>query len=290
MNYIFAILFFTAALASPVFAVELPISNAGFVQSNIWYSKDPFYAGEKIRIYTVIFNGNKYELTGSVEFLDNGTLIGKTAFILPVGVRTRDLWVDWKASEGKHTITARLVDVVTDGPNGKQAVVLANNETGKSELTVELDPIAKEAQLKAQTDKSAETQNQVLEKVDDAVQAVNNVIPTPVKEGVSLGINIIEALRTEEAYNFSLARENKVRDIEVIKAEEQIGHLAGKPETVVSATDAILNTAKKPFAYVMLGLFTVLHYIFEWKILFYGIIFYILYRLFRWIIRRFRDR
>ncbi len=279
-----------ATLSSPVFAVEIPVNNAGFVQSNIWYSKDPFYAGEKIRIYTVIFNGSTYGLMGAVEFLDNGILIGKTTFALTGGVRTRDLWVEWKATEGKHTITARLVDVVTDGPNGKQAVVLVNDETGKSERIIELDPISKEAQAKAQAGIASETQRQALGKVEDAIQAVNSVIPIQVKEGVSFGVNTIEAIRIGEAYNFRIAKENKEREIEVIKVTEQAAIATGTIKTIPGVTDAILNTARKPFAYVLLAMFATLQYIFEWKILFYGIISYVLYRLFRWIIRRVRDR
>ncbi len=289
MKYLITLLLL-ATLSSPVFAVEIPVNNAGFVQSNIWYSKDPFYAGEKIRIYTVIFNGSTYGLTGAVEFLDNGILIGKTTFALTGDVRTRDLWVEWKATEGKHAITARLLDVVTDGPNGKQSIVLLNGETGKSERIIDLDPIAKEVQAKAQADIASETQRQALGKVEDAIQAVNSLIPIQVKEGVSFGVDTIEAIRIGEAYNFRIAKENKAREIEVIKAREQTALATGTPKTIASGTDAMWNTAEKPFAYVMLALLATIQYIFEWYLLFYGIILYVLYRLIKWIIHRVRDR
>src|SRR3989338_5661631 len=43
-------------------------SNAGFVPGNIWYSLDPFLEGDKIKIYTLIFNPDPRELSGTVIF------------------------------------------------------------------------------------------------------------------------------------------------------------------------------------------------------------------------------
>ena len=290
MKYFIALFLFFTALITPVFATDLSINNAGFVPSNIWYSKDPFYAGDKIRIYTFIFNGSAYDLTGAVEFFDNGASIGKTTFALASGGRLRDLWIDWKATEGKHAVTARLVDTIADGPNGKQSVVLANAETGKSERTIELDPVAKAAAEKAQAEQAAEAQKQALNKVDDAIQTVSSVIPAPVKEGVSSSANFLEAFRIGEAYSLRLAKENKAREIEAIKAEEQRVAGGGKPKSLAGAADAMLNTAEKPFAYVMLALFTASQYIFEWKVFFYGVLLYVFYRIIRWVVRKVRNR
>ena len=290
MKYFITSLLFFSAFASPIFAADLAINNAGFVPSNIWYSKDPFYAGEKIRIYTIIFNGSIYDLTGGVEFLDNGTPIGKTTFALANGGRVRDLWVDWKATAGRHIITAHLVNVIADGPNGKQAVTLPNSETGKSDRMVDLDPLAKAAEMKLQEAKAAEMKKQALGKVDDAVQSVNNNIPAPLKEGISLGTNALEAVRLSEAYSLRVAKENKEQEIDVIKAREQATLAEGKPKTVISATDAMLNTAEKPFAYVLLAVLTLGQYVFEWQVIFYGIILYVFYRIIRWLVRKIRNK
>lgn len=211
MKFLFSIIFLL--IATPVFAADLPISNAGFVQSNIWYSKDPFYTGDKIRIYTVIFNGSAYDLTGAVEFLDNGTSLGKTNFSLSGSGRAQDLWIDWKATSGSHIITARLVNVIADGPNGKQAVSLPSAETGKSERAVDVDPVLKEAQAKAEAEKAALARAETAGKVEQAIQTVSDAIPAPVKEGVASGKNFLEDFRIGEAYQFKLAKENKLKEI-----------------------------------------------------------------------------
>lgn len=272
-------------------ASELPISNAGFVQSNIWYSKDPFYTGDKVRIYTVIFNGSAYDLTGAVEFLDNGTSLGKTNFSLSGSGRAQDLWVDWKASGGSHTITARLVNVIADGPNGKQAVLLPNTETGRSERMIDVDPAVKEAQAKLEAQKVAEAGTQALGKVDSAMQTVKDVVPVPIKVGVSAGVNSIEKFRLSEGYQLRLAKEQKSKEIDAITARAKIANAptgSAKKETTV--LDTVSNVAEKPFAYAMFAAVGALQFIFEWRVVFYGIILYVVYRVIKWIVAKIRDR
>lgn len=287
MKYFILIIFIL--FANPVFSATPAIENAGFVQSNIWYSKDPFYAGDKVRIYTVIFNGSTYDLSGTVEFLDNGVFIGKADFALANGGRVRDLWVDWKATEGKHMINARFVNVVSDGPNGKQAVLLGSNEAGKSERVVELDPVAKADKAKIEEAVALEARANVNAKVENAIESVSGAIPAPIKESVSSGKNILEEFRIGEAYTLKLAKEKKQKEIEIIKADEE-KTLANKNKTVVNQTDAMLNMAEKPFAYVLLALFTIGQYLFEWKFLFYGVGIYLIYRVIKWIIGKIRNR
>ena len=140
MKSFFAILLFFVATVVPVYAVDTPLKNAGFAPSNIWYSRSPFFSGDSIRIYTIIFNGSSEDLIGVVEFLDNGILIGKTDFSLASGGRARDVWVDWVAKDGKHTITARLSGVHAVGTGGKKRpIVLENIETAKNELAIDFD-------------------------------------------------------------------------------------------------------------------------------------------------------
>lgn len=129
-------------LSSPfVMAVEeAPLKNAGFVPANIWYSKDPFWGGEKIRIYTIIFNGSLYDLTGVVEFYDNQVLIGSTDFSLAGSGRVRDVWVDWVPKEGKHAVTTRIIKTKISGRDGKKRdVVLENAVGGVDTRTIDLD-------------------------------------------------------------------------------------------------------------------------------------------------------
>src|SRR3989344_776530 len=140
MKYFFATFLLFFSLACSVWAAtDTPVQNAGFAPANIWYSVDHFFAGDNIRIYTVIFNGSLYDLVGTVEFFDNGILIGKTDFSVSKGGHVRDVSVPWKATEGKHLITAQTtaVSMIKDGK--KVPVMLENVDAGKSERLVDLD-------------------------------------------------------------------------------------------------------------------------------------------------------
>lgn len=315
-----------------VHAVEAPIKNAGFVPANIWYSKEPFFEGDKIRIYTVIFNGSTEDIVGAVEFLDNGALISATDFSLASGGRVRDVWVDWVAESGKHVITARITEVSVIKEGGKKVpVILENAETGKSERIVDMDtdsdgignsddsdddndtvPDVDEVKngtdpLKKDTDgngifddeelvlaeeqkekATSDTQEGVIE---NALKVIEEKIPDPIEEAISSGANFIERFRVSEGYQARLAKEGKKEEIVAIKEREQV--LAGVEK--VSQKDegtlvAISDTAEKPFAYVTLALFTLLQYFFEWKIVFYTVVLYGLYRLIKWTIGKIRNR
>ncbi|MDO8604532.1 MAG: thrombospondin type 3 repeat-containing protein [bacterium] len=313
------------------FAEEAPIKNAGFVPANIWYSKDPFFAGEKIRIYTIIFNGSSYDLEGTVEFLDNGSLVGKSSFSLSGGGRVRDVWVDWKAKEGKHTMTARITGATASVSGGvKRAITLDNTETGKSERDVDLDidgdgvgnkedldddndsvpdveelqnstnPLKKDSdgngisdgkeleialKQKVEAEKILATEKTDPKTILGTIKKVEDSIPAPVKAGAFAGANVLERLRLSEGYQVRLAKEEKAREIEAMKSAVPI---AQKENGSVLGT--VTNTAEKPFAYIVLWVLTLIQYFFEWQIVFYGVLLYVLYRIIRWAARRIRDR
>lgn len=319
--------------ASPVYASDLPIKNAGFIPANIWYSKDPFFAGEKIRIYTIVFNGSSQDLEGTVEFLDNGTLIGKTNFSLSGGGRVRDVWVDWEVEEGKHTMTARITSATASALGGvKRAIVLDNTETGKSERDIDLDtdsdgvgnnddldddndsvadveellngtnPIKKDTDGDGLSDSkeleilikqkiaaekllaSGATSTEAIGTILGTIKKVEESIPEPVKTATVAGANALERFRVGEGYQVRLAKEAKTREIEAMNARPIV---LQKDSSVLGATSL---TAEKPFAYVTLGVLTLLQYFLEWQIIFYGAILFVLYGLVKLVASRIRDR
>ncbi len=136
--YGIAILLALTALPSSLGA-QTTTENVGFIPSNIWYSKEPFFDGEKIRIYTVIYNSSGQDIAGTVEFSDNGTEIGMTDFSIAQG-RVQDLWIDWVATAGSHTISASIKNATAQLPSGeKVAVTVANAQAGGREQVVEKD-------------------------------------------------------------------------------------------------------------------------------------------------------
>ena len=302
------------------------IKNAGFVPSNIWYSKTPFFAEENIRIYTILFNGSSYDLEGVVEFLDEATgtakIIGKTDFSISGGGRVKDLWIDWKATEGKHLITARIAKSSIFLANGsKEVVMMENVETGKSEVLTELDtdgdkignaidtdddndgvfdadelrnrtnPLKSDSNGNGVSDKKeiddlakkiAENKEKDFEKFTEIIKTVSDIIPEPIKKVTMASASAVESFRSNLGDKMRVAKENKLSEIK--KSKEKTNTLAlenNKLEVALgkSASNAISVAPKKPFAYANLAALAMLQYFFDWKFVFYGVDFYILYRL-----------
>lgn len=82
--------------------------NAGFV-IGVWYSEEPFFAGETVRIYTGLQNQSGFDIIGRVEFLDGEKIIGASDFSAING-RLIEKWFDWKVTEGNHAVSVRIVE------------------------------------------------------------------------------------------------------------------------------------------------------------------------------------
>ncbi|OIP64636.1 hypothetical protein AUK15_03105 [Candidatus Nomurabacteria bacterium CG2_30_43_9] len=294
------------------YSAEPPIKNAGFVPTNIWYSKDPFFTGEKIRIYTIIFNGSSYDLEGTVEFLDNGVLMGESNFALSGGGRVRDVWVDWKATEGKHTMTARITGTTSSLAGGaKRAIVLDNTETGKSERDVDLDtdgdgvgniedldddnddvsdvdelrnstnPLKKDTdgdglsdgkELELIAKQKAETEKLTTASAEPAGSILGTI--KKVEENIPDPVKEGATASANALERFRIGEWYQIRLAKEEKARE-ISAMKAPPSVVLkdeSVLGHVSNTAEKPFAYMVLAILTLLQYFLEWQIIFYGVL------------------
>ena len=116
------------------------ISNAGFIPAPLWFSRDTFFAGETVRIYTVVYNGSDSDIRGTVEFLDGALVVGSDDFSLAKGGRSQDIWIDWKATEGDHRITARIVRARAAKAGGtEESIDLSQTATSEVRVSVDID-------------------------------------------------------------------------------------------------------------------------------------------------------
>ncbi len=112
------------------------LENTGLITRNIWYSKDPFFSGDRIRIYSVVFNGSIVDLRGRVNFFDKGTLLCTSEFAVLSG-SVSNVWCDWAVKEGKHLISIKITNPRGSVPGGNETdVVLGNDELGAEEVLV----------------------------------------------------------------------------------------------------------------------------------------------------------
>ena len=132
---------FSVFLCAPHASAEIKTyRNLGFLEGNIWYSKDPFFAGDKVRIYSAVYNSGVHDLVGSVEFLDNGALLGSVPFLVQGGGHMKDVWIDWTATKGDHKISARIVNAKLAVIGGKEeSIAIASAQSGESERFADTD-------------------------------------------------------------------------------------------------------------------------------------------------------
>ncbi len=99
-------------------ALSFAKSPAGIPSEGIWFSKEPFFAGEEISISTVVFNSSKYEIEGTVELLDNDKLIESKKISLSPN-DNKIVSFKLQVTEGKHSFKVRVADTNINDTKGE---------------------------------------------------------------------------------------------------------------------------------------------------------------------------
>jgi hypothetical protein len=114
--------------------------QVGFIQGNIWFSQSLFFFGDNVRIYSAILNSEEEDVIGTVQFFDNGILIGSSQFQAAKGASLEQVWIDWRATEGKHNIYAEISDLKLSLPGGKTTdIEPSNTKSGQVDLDIDID-------------------------------------------------------------------------------------------------------------------------------------------------------
>ncbi|MES2023619.1 MAG: hypothetical protein V4439_02965 [Patescibacteria group bacterium] len=263
----------------PVYKINAS-TNAGFIPSNIWYSKDPFEEGDKIKIYTLVFNPDTRELSGTVSFFDNTIFLGKKNFIVQ-SKGVKDISIDWTVTVGSHQIFAKIENAKFLISTGKyEDVYLSENETEKSESTVAKKIIPQSNTLGAGADLAGSNgivDNVVSKTFQNIENSITSKTPDVIKNSVNSAVGFMEGVRQ----NVDVASENKQQEV---KAE--IASL-DKQESTKMPSDIKIGNNKllKPLKYAELFFLNLGSIIFGNKPLFYGISSIIIFFILRYALR-----
>lgn len=252
-------------------------STTGFIPSNIWYSKDPFEEGDKIKIYTLVFNSDKRELSGSVLFFDNNVLLGKKNFIAaPSSVA--QVSINWNVNAGDHDIFAKIESSKFTISAGKyEDVYLNENESEHSKRTVN-----KKIVLDSTNKNTANTSNQNTSTTGDQILNIANTIkentPDVIAKPLIATASVTEGFRNEVENNLTK------KEIEINKDIKNLSNVSNKKtETSFLKKPSI----QKPFKYVQLFFVKLFGFIFKYKIVFYVVSFFVILFLLRFLWQRF---
>lgn len=248
-------------------------TNAGFVPGNIWYSRDPFEEGDKIKIYTLVFNPDSKELSGTISFFDKTTLLGKKNFTVE-GLGVQDISIDWTVIAGDHVIFAKIENAKFFTADGKfQNVVLAKSETEESKRSVAKKIVPKEEKETIALDAEA------IKKV------VVEGTPVFISKPIIASVSTLEAFREEQGAAVSTEKEEVKKELEQIKKEEKEKEELKKsnPEEFEEQPKSHLD---KPFKNTKLFFLNLLSALLNNAYAFYGSSVTVLFFLGRFILQR----
>lgn len=165
------------------------VENSGFVPGNLWFSKTPSTVGETVKIYTMVWNGSSDDVSGTVSFFDNDTLIEKQSFILAGAGSSKILSVSWKVGEGYHKIYAQITES-SGGARGTKAsqVSLEYGKTSEAEQFIG-------APTPKGSGATTTAANFVDQKIDYAKGYAENNLPKPVVDVTKATASTTESAR-----------------------------------------------------------------------------------------------
>ncbi|MFA4975169.1 MAG: hypothetical protein WC839_01220 [Candidatus Paceibacterota bacterium] len=267
--YIIIFLVFSILPTQKIFA-QTP--NTGFVSENIWYSKDPLMEGDKVQIYTFVFNPDSRELSGTVIFFDKTVLLGKKEFVIPPK-GAKDVFINWTTTAGDHIIFAKIENAKFLLSNGKyEEVYIALNETEKNSQTISKKITS------ADTNTDINPISNISNTVSDSISNIKNIIeektPNFITQPILATTNKLEELRKNINTTGQLKKEEIKKEIENLNSTKI--NKEGNSKTT-------RNPLLKPFKYVELFFVSTLSLILNNKILFYGILLILIFFILRYI-------
>lgn len=268
---IFFILALIFSFGTPFFSFAQTSQNIGLVEHTIWYSKDPFYEGDTIKIYTLLYNSGTQAVSGTVEFYDGKVILGKKDIIIPPD-SAKDISVSWTVTAGEHSISAKFLNP-TITVKGKQEPIIVDNGVSSERKVFVPKKIVSESK---DVDGESASTNTV---VDRLAEKAAEYTPEPIdKTAVA-----IDTFREETSLKIIASKELTKARVEAFK-DSSLEVNASSSGISVSP-----QTLQKPLAYISLFFWSLLSFIFSHKVVFYGLILVIIFLVIRAIWKRFHD-
>jgi len=111
----------------------------GFVDSSLWFDREPFFSGQEVRVYTTLANSSPADFTGTIEFYDGEAVIGTTRVTLERNGGYQVVWTDWVPDEGNHSVRVRITEATLTPAGGEPEAVEYNKEPAVLDRFIDTD-------------------------------------------------------------------------------------------------------------------------------------------------------
>lgn len=279
------VLFFCLSHVMPARAEDFVAPDGGFIKEDIWFSKDKLVEGDKVKIFTAIWNGDKKPISGTVIFYDKDTLLGRKDFtVQPESLSVYS--IDWQVTAGEHAISANITNskIVTSS-NQKETIILENNKTDISEQFVPKTIVVSSSKddKPAASTSATSTENMISSQISKASDFIKANTPESISKPVIETSQVLDAWR--RASGDSLDK-NKIEAKDNLKKLES----ASAPKDEKEVKDQSVSFVLKPLQYLKIFFFTLFSFIFNHSVLFYSLSVLVLFFILRFIYRRFFKR
>lgn len=146
------------------------------VNQSLWISKTNAFAGDKVKIYTVVVNNDFTSLSAEVVFFADGVHIGSDFISKLAFEQAEQVSIDYALKEGDQVLEARLINIQATDSGGQSATFsqeqIKNYQATRS-FTIDLDTDGDDVGNKEDTDDD----NDALSDSDEGVRGTDPLKP-----------------------------------------------------------------------------------------------------------------
>ncbi len=255
---VFSVLGMFVLLMSPIVvthAQTVSVDNVGIIQDTIWFSQKDLADGDKITIYTFVFNGANQTLSGVVDFFDKQVLIASKSFSLNA-LSGGTMSVPFAVTVGEHVITAKVRDTKL-GTKTQTPVIIDNVRTKEKSFTIT------QKQAVGDTTESEDTTSTdtVIPGVDtETVAKIEQQIMAYTPQSVQRVVKTVDTFRSEKADDFLAEKNTAQTELEKIKSAKAL-----------TPQEMSQSGIKTPMLYARMFFAKIASFVFGNKIVFYGL-------------------
>ncbi len=207
--------------------------NAGIIKG-LWFSEEPFFAGEELTVYTAIQNTSGADLSGDVEFLVNGNSFETKAFYVNADKQIIVLSTNIIPEEGSQKFEVKITKAERIS-NGSSEERVVKTYTTEEKRDVDLDTDGDGIGNKDDSDDDGDGYSDKDEKKSDSDPLDPESFPAP-KEPVAAPPTQIVSSGTSTAASFLDPVINTSGSSTVAQT---ISTAAGVIQSVVRTTDSV---------------------------------------------------
>lgn len=287
-------------LALCLLAVIVPLGasartlHAGLPSDQLWFSKDPFFTGDTITIFTLVFNSSNYRLAGTMTLRDGTTTLDAKPFVVDASGGSQIVTFPWLVTHGNHSFSA----IITQDELSESSRVIADtfisatrtptvvrfadddkNNNGIGDSTEPPSPPLAASTIATNTSSSLPTSGEVRKEE----KALLDKLPTPIVSTAVPILGAVEDFRVSEAIK-------ALRNLSAI--ENTIGNNSSTSPKVSGwkkLGEGITSgeVAKSPFDHFKLFIALILHFFTANPYAFYILLAFVLYKVIRFVITLF---